>query len=148
MDDPFDLNRFVEAQASIYSDALAELRAGRKRSHWMWFIFPQMAALGKSPTAKFYGITSFAEAAAYLDHNVLGDRLGACTRATLEAKAPSLRDYLGSPDDMKFRSSMTLFSIVDPDPYSDFKRALERWCDGLLDLTTLEILAGTSGDGE
>lgn len=141
-DDPFDLNRFVEAQASIYPDALAELTAGRKRSHWMWFIFPQLAELGRSPTAKFYGIGFFAEAAAYLDHPVLGRRLRECARAAISADAVSLLAYLGSPDDMKFRSSMTLFRTVDPDRHGDFMLALERWCDGLPDRATLDLLAG------
>jgi uncharacterized protein (DUF1810 family) len=140
MDDPFDLKRFQDAQLSTYAAALAELHAGRKRSHWMWFIFPQLAALGRSPTAKFYGIRSFGEAAAYLDHPILGLRLLACTEATLTATAPDLTTYLGTPDDLKFRSSMTLFNVVDPDPRSPFRLALARWCGGQPDSATLELL--------
>jgi uncharacterized protein (DUF1810 family) len=141
MSDPFDLNRFVDAQASVYEAALDELRAGRKRTHWMWFIFPQLQDLGRSPTAKYYGIRSFGEAAAYMDHEILGPRLMTCAEAAIGAQAPSLRAYLGSPDDLKFRSSMTLFCVVAPDPNSPFKRAIDRWCDGSPDQATINLLA-------
>jgi uncharacterized protein (DUF1810 family) len=141
---PFDLDRFLDAQASAYTDALSELKAGRKRSHWMWFIFPQMAGLGHSAMARFYGIESFAEAKAYLDHEILGARLLECTQAALDANAPSLAAYLGSPDDLKFRSCMTLFCAVDPHPNSVFKWALDRWCDGQSDRATLDLLAGST----
>jgi len=142
MADPFDLNRFARAQASVYDTALAELRAGRKRSHWMWFIFPQLEALGRSATAKCYGIKSLGEAAAYLDHNVLGPRLVECTQIALAATAPSLVDYLGTPDNLKFRSSMTLFCLVDRHPDSPFRLAIEKWCTGGLYQGTIDLLNG------
>ncbi len=134
--DPHDLNRFVTAQAPAFDKALAELRAGRKQSHWMWFVFPQLKGLGVSATAQHFGIASLDEAAAYLGHPVLGPRLDLATEAVLGAPAPSLRALLGSPDDLKFRSSMTLFAQVRPQP---FTTALERWCDGA-DLRTLSLL--------
>jgi uncharacterized protein (DUF1810 family) len=143
MRDEFNLQRFVDAQASTYATALDELRAGRKRSHWMWFIFPQLRQLGRSATAQFYGIGSFAEATAYYDHALLGPRLVACTLATLSARAPSLNAYLGTPDDLKFRSSMTLFSAIAPDPQCPFMQALERWCDGKPDGATLDLLSAS-----
>ena len=108
--DPFRLARFVEAQARNFADALAELEAGAKRSHWMWYVFPQLAGLGLSPTAEFYGIGSRDEARAYLAHPLLGPRLDATTRAVLSHPGRSLQAIFGSPDDMKFRSSMTLFA--------------------------------------
>ena len=111
-DDPFDLARFLAAQETTYAAALDELRAGRKRTHWMWFVFPQMRGLGGSSTSLLYGIGSLEEARAYLRHPILGSRLAECTEAVLAADEP-LRDVFGSPDDMKFRSSMTLFSIAD-----------------------------------
>src|SRR5215472_13367761 len=109
--DPFKLERFVTAQQPVFEAVLAELRASRKRTHWMWFIFPQLAALGRSPLAKFYGIASLDEGRAYLAHPVLGPRLERCTGAVLEAEALSLHAIFGSPDDLKFRSCMTLFSF-------------------------------------
>jgi len=128
----YDLDRFVEAQSPVFDTALAELRAGRKRSHWMWFIFPQLKGLGVSATAQHYGIASLDEARAYLDHPVLGPRLVAATQAVIDAPSPSLHALFGSPDDLKFRSSMTLFAQVRPAP---FRAALERWCDGPDDKT-------------
>src|SRR3954470_11053477 len=104
--DPFDLARFVAAQAPVFDAVLAELKAGRKRSHWMWFVFPQLKGLGASTTAQFYGIGSLAEARAYLAHPVLGPRLEACTRAVLQADGSSLHAIFGSPDDLKFVSCM------------------------------------------
>lgn len=137
--DPHDLARFVEAQAGIYAEALAELSAGRKRSHWMWFVFPQVTGLGASSMSKRYAIGSEAEATAYLDHPLLGPRLLRCVEAMLAVEARSARDILGSPDDMKFRSSLTLFAAVSP-AGSVFHRALDRFFDGLPDARTLQQL--------
>jgi len=108
--DPFHLERFVAAQAPVFAAALAELRGGRKRSHWMWFVFPQLRGLGRSSMAEFYGIVSLAEARAYVAHPVLGPRLTLCAEAVLAIEGRSLREIFGSPDDVKFCSSMTLFS--------------------------------------
>ena len=138
--DRFDLERFVKAQAPVFETVLGELRAGRKRSHWMWFIFPQLRGLGHSPTAQFYGISSAEEARAYLAHGVLGSRLDQCTRIVLTSEAPSLHSLFGSPDDLKFRSCMTLFSHVADDPDNPFRQALERWCGGQPDQRTLELI--------
>src|SRR3954469_15042477 len=110
--DPFDLERFVTAQAPIFSAALDELKAGRKRSHWMWFIFPQLRGPGRSPTAEFYGLGSLDEACAYLAHPVLGPRLTLCTEARLAVQGRCLHAIFGSPDDLKFCSSMTLFALA------------------------------------
>lgn len=119
--DPHRLSRFLEAQARNFGDALGELEAGRKRSHWMWYVFPQLAGLGLSPTALFYGIGSLDEARAYLAHPVLGPRLLATTRAVLSHPGRTLAAIFGSPDDMKFRSSMTLFDIaaIHPAPHAE-----------------------------
>ncbi|WP_267423950.1 DUF1810 domain-containing protein [Methylobacterium sp. GC_Met_2] len=114
MDDPYDLGRFVAAQADVYPRALAELEAGQKRSHWMWFIFPQIAGLGSSPMAQRYAISSLDEALAYLAHPTLGARLRACTAAVNRVSGRSAHAIFGSPDDMKFRSSMTLFGDAAP----------------------------------
>ncbi|HMO29081.1 DUF1810 domain-containing protein [Enterovirga sp.] len=138
--DPFHLVRFLEAQARNYDDALAELRAGTKRSHWMWYVFPQLAGLGLSPTAQFYGIGSPGEARAYLAHPVLGPRLLACTRAVLTHRGRSLHAIFGSPDDMKFRSSMTLFSRVCDPSLPTFREALDAFCGGEPDPRTLALL--------
>ncbi len=138
MSDAFNLVRFVEAQQAVYETALRELEDGRKRTHWMWFIFPQLEPLGRSTTAKYFGIRNFAEGAAYLGHELLGPRLIACTEATIRAKAASLTAYLGSPDDLKFRSSMTLFCVIDPE--GPFKVALDRWCNGAPDPETLRLV--------
>ena len=128
MADPFNLERFVSAQAPVFDTALKELQAGRKRSHWMWFIFPQLKGLGHSATAQFYGVGSLAEAQAYLNHPLLGSRLRRCTETVLTSRAASVRELFGSPDDLKFCSSMTLFSLAADDPL--FGRALGRWCKG------------------
>ncbi|MBK5961305.1 calpastatin [Rhodoplanes elegans] len=138
-DDPYDLARFVAAQAAVFDTALAELTAGRKRSHWMWFVFPQHRGLGRSPTAQLYGIGSLAEARAYMAHPLLGPRLVAATQAVLGAAAPSLHAIFGSPDDLKFRSSMTLFERAAPDE-PVFARALARWCGGERDPLTLALI--------
>ena len=128
----YDLDRFVTAQAPVFRIAIAELRAGRKQSHWMWFIFPQLKGLGMSATAQHYGIASLDEARAYLDHTVLGPRLIEATQTVIDAPSASLHALFGSPDDLKFRSSMTLFGQVRPQP---FHTALDRWCDGPDDRT-------------
>jgi uncharacterized protein (DUF1810 family) len=141
-DDPFDLQRFVTAQAPAYEAALGELKAGRKRTHWMWFVFPQLKALGRSPTAQFYGIGSLDEAKAYLAHPVLGSRLAACARAVLDAEAPSLHAIFGSPDDLKFVSSMTLFALAEGGVGGLWRRALDRWCGGRMDARTIELVEG------
>jgi uncharacterized protein (DUF1810 family) len=114
MKDPYDLLRFVEAQAPLYEQVLAELGEGRKRSHWMWFIFPQLAGLGHSAMAQRFAIASLDEAKAYLAHPVLGARVRECARLVLAVQERSIHDIFGSPDDLKFRSSMTLFSRADP----------------------------------
>ena len=140
-EDLFDLERFVAAQAGAQDRALAELKAGRKQSHWMWFVFPQAAGLGRSPTAQRYAIASLAEARAYLGHPVLGPRLLACTAAATEAPAPSLNALFGSPDDVKFVSSMTLFAMAAKDP-APFQGALDRWNGGRGDPRTAELMGG------
>ena len=140
--DPFNLDRFVTAQAPVFTTALAELKAGRKRSHWMWFIFPQLAGLGSSPTAKFYGISGLPEAAAYLGDPLLGQRLLACTEAVLAVQDRSLHAIFGSPDDLKFRSSMTLFGEAGGASDTPFRQALERYCAGEPDPRTLALLRG------
>jgi uncharacterized protein (DUF1810 family) len=137
--DPLNLERFVTAQAPVFETVLAELRAGRKRSHWMWFIFPQLAGLGRSSTARFYGISSIDEARAYLAHPVLGPRLELCTRTVIASESPSLHAIFGTPDDLKFRSCMTLFSLSPDDPDNPFSQALDRWC-GQPDEQTLALL--------
>jgi uncharacterized protein (DUF1810 family) len=140
VNDPFDLERFVTAQASIFETALGELKAGRKRSHWMWFVFPQLRGLGGSSNATFYGIGSLAEAEAYLAHQVLGPRLVLCTRTVLAAGERSLHAIFGSPDDIKFCSSMTLFGLASGPGESAFRQALDRYCDGRMDERTLALL--------
>ncbi|WP_237057457.1 DUF1810 domain-containing protein [Microbulbifer sediminum] len=139
MGDPFDLERFVGAQASCYQEALAELQQGRKRSHWMWFIFPQLAGLGRSPMAQRYAIGSLAEAGAYLQHPLLGPRLRECCEQLLQVQGRSAHDILGSPDDMKLRSSMTLFAQVAGEN-SVFGKVLARYYDGEQDPRTLQLL--------
>ena len=136
--DPHDLQRFVSAQAGVFEAALSELRAGRKRSHWMWFVFPQLRGLGRSPTAQHYALASLDEARAYLAHPLLGPRLLEATGAVQASGAPSLQALFGSPDDLKFRSCMTLFAVADP--RGPFSAALERWCEGGMDRLTLERL--------
>ena len=135
--DSFDLQRFVSAEQPVYATALAELKAGAKRTHWMWFNFPQVAGLGHSTTAHRFAIRSMDEAVAYLAHPLLGTRLAECTRAMLSA-AGSARAILGSPDDMKLRSSMTLFDLANAGPL--YREALERFFDGEVDSATLDIV--------
>jgi uncharacterized protein (DUF1810 family) len=138
--DPFELERFVTAQASIFETALGELKAGRKRTHWMWFVFPQLRGLGGSSNATFYGIGSLAEAQAYLVHPVLGPRLVLCTQTVLAAEERSLHGIFGSPDDIKFCSSMTLFALASGQAESTFAQALDRYCGGRMDERTLTLL--------
>jgi len=138
--DPFDLERFVTAQAPVFPAVLAELKAGRKRTHWMWFVFPQLRRLGHSSMATFYGVASLHEARAYLGHPVLGPRLELCARTVFEVPTGSLHQVFGSPDDMKFQSSMTLFALAAADPAGVFYKALDRWCGGTLDPQTLKLL--------
>jgi len=134
----YDLERFVVAQDPIFATVLAELSAGQKQTHWMWFVFPQLRGLGRSATANLYGLQSREEARAYLDHPTLGPRLEAAVGALGSSTGESLRAVFGSPDDLKFRSSMTLFAQVAPQgPYG---AALERWCDGQPDQPTLTLL--------
>lgn len=140
--DPHGLARFVSAQASAYETALRELRSGTKRSHWMWFIFPQMEGLGSSSTARFYAIRGLDEARAYLEHPVLGPRLVDCTQVVLAHAGRPLADIFGYPDDLKFASSMTLFERV-AGPGSVFAQALDRMCGGERDARTLQRLGGT-----
>ncbi|PWC90897.1 calpastatin [Azospirillum sp. TSH100] len=138
--DPFDLQRFVTAQNPVFATVLEELRAGRKCSHWMWFIFPQLRALGRSPTAQFYGITSLDEARAYLAHPILAPRLVQATEALLTVQGRTLHEILGSPDDLKFRSSMTLFAETAGEAGDLYRKALDRYCDGRPDEATLRLL--------
>lgn len=144
-EDPHDLDRFVQAQAGVYDQALAKVRAGRKRSHWMWFVFPQIDGLGSSSTAKRYAIKTRAEAEAYLVHPVLGPRLAACAEAAagVQGEASAL-DVFGSPDDVKLRSSATLFACLSP-AGSVFDRVLGRYFGGERDPTTLRLLDDASG---
>jgi len=144
MDDPFDLQRFVDAQEPVFATVLEELQDGRKRSHWMWFIFPQLRGLGRSPTAGFYGIASLAEARAYLAHPTLGPRLEKATSAVLAIQGRTLHAIFGSPDDMKFHSSMTLFASAAGEAVPLYREALARCCDGRMDEATLALL-GRSG---
>ena len=138
--DHSDLNRFLAAQEGIYGEALAEIRAGRKRSHWMWFIFPQFKGLGFSATTQHFAIRSAAEARAYLAHPVLGPRVIECAEAALAIEGRTAREIFGSPDDLKLRSSATLFASVSPDG-SVFHRLLDKYFDGQPDRRTLELLA-------
>jgi len=137
----FDLDRFVAAQADIFDRALAELKAGRKQSHWMWFVFPQIAGLGRSPTARFYAIASAAEARAYLAHPLLGSRLGQCIRAVLAHRGKTAEAMFGGIDAMKLRSSMTLFEAVADDP-APFAAVLDAFFDAERDPATLSLLDG------
>jgi uncharacterized protein (DUF1810 family) len=139
MDTDFDLERFVTAQQGVYDTALAELQAGRKRSHWMWFIFPQIAGLGRSEMAQRYAIRSGDEAAAYLAHPVLGPRLRTCAQAVARHGDLDIEDIFAAPDDLKFHSSMTLFADIAPDE-AVFQACLDRFFDGEADPATLARL--------
>ena len=140
----FDLDRFVKAQDPVIATVLQELRAGRKQTHWMWFVFPQLRGLGRSPIAQHYGIDSLAEARAYLGHAILRPRLEEGVVAVLGVSARTLYEIFGSPDDMKFRSSMTLFALANGDG-SLFKTALEQYCSGEMDAATLDLLRSPPG---
>jgi uncharacterized protein (DUF1810 family) len=139
MNDPYDLSRFVQAQAGDYERAIAEVKSGRKRSHWMWYVFPQLDGLGFSSTARRYAIKSLAEAKAYLNHPVVGPRLRECVEAALGVEGRSAHDIFGSPDDMKLRSCATLFARVSP-PGSVFERLLDKYFKGKQDDKTLQLL--------
>jgi len=137
--DPYDLQRFVKAQDPVYDEVLTELRNGLKESHWMWFIFPQIRGLGHSQMAVKFGIASREEAEAYLKHPILGPRLRECSRLVTQVDGRSIHEILGSPDDMKFKSSMTLFATVAPEEHV-FQEALQKYFGGELDRLTLERL--------
>ncbi|BBZ39661.1 DUF1810 domain-containing protein [Mycobacterium conspicuum] len=137
--DPYELQRFVDAQAPVYRGVVEELRAGRKRSHWMWFVFPQLLGLGGSPMAVRYGISSLEEARAYLGHELLGPRLRECTRLVNQVQGRSVQEIFGSPDDLKLCSSMTLFARATDDN-QDFLALLDKYYDGNQDQLTLARL--------
>lgn len=137
--DPHDLNRFLEAQEGCYAEALAELKNGRKRSHWMWYIFPQFTGLGMSPTSQRYAIKSIEEAKEYLSHPVLGPRLQECAEAVLRTEGRTAHEIFGSPDDLKLKSCTTLFASVSP-PDSVFAQLLDKYFEGERDQKTLRLL--------
>ncbi len=136
--DPFDLNRFISAQKEVYHRALAELKNGNKKSHWMWYIFPQFAGLGQSQTTKYYAIKSREEALAYINHPVLGSRLRECTEAVIAVEGRAVSEIFGYPDNLKLKSSMTLFSSVASDLV--FDRVLDKYFQGDRDDRTLQLL--------
>jgi uncharacterized protein (DUF1810 family) len=143
MADPFNLERFVSAQAAVFPQVVEELHAGEKRSHWIWFIFPQMKGLGHSSQSEYYGIGSLQEAAAYLRHPVLGQRLRQCTRLVTQVEGRAISRILGSPDDLKFRSSMTLFARAAEEAALDgteFNNALKKYFGGEGDPLTAAML--------
>lgn len=137
--DPFDLDRFVRAQEGVYDRALEEVRRGRKTSHWMWFIFPQLAGLGSSATARRYAVSGLAEALAYLAHPLLGPRLRLCAGAAAALTGRTATQVFGAPDDMKLRSSLTLFEAADSTEPA-FAAALDALCGGRRDAVTLRLL--------
>ncbi|MHC8305066.1 DUF1810 domain-containing protein [Pseudomonas sp. PB3P13] len=137
--DSFNLQRFIHAQDPVFAKVKEELTAGEKRRHWMWFIFPQLAGLGGSEMSRYFAIQSADEAVAYLQHPLLGARLRDCTQLVLNVKQRCAADIFGHPDDLKFRSSMTLFAQVAPDP-TLFKQALEQYFHGIPDDWTLSLL--------
>jgi len=136
--DRFDLERFVEAQQGIYARVCAELREGCKRSHWMWFIFPQMRGLGSSPTAQRFGISCADEARSYLRHLILGARLRECTQYLMQIEGRTATEIFGHPDELKFRSCMTLFARTTEEPL--FQSALQKYFAGESDALTLDLL--------
>jgi uncharacterized protein (DUF1810 family) len=139
--DPFDLQRFVDSQMPVYDEVRRELTVGRKRSHWMWFIFPQLSGLGHSAMAQRFAVASAEEAKAYLAHPTLGPRLRQCTALVNAIEGRTIGEILGSPDDLKFCSSMTLFGAVSRDP--DFLQAIAKYYDGLQDQRTLDLLTSS-----
>ena len=142
MPDPYDLQRFVDAQAPIIDQAVAELEAGRKRSHWMWFVFPQIAGLGRSVMAQRYALGSLEEARAYLAHPVLGARLVRCVGVVNGLGGRTVREIFGSPDDLKFHSCVTLFALAEPEE-TLFRKALDRYFGGQLDAATVREIMDT-----
>ena len=143
MADSFSLGRFKKAQERDYATALSELRSGRKRSHWIWYVFPQLADLGQSPTAKFYGISGMDEARAYLADALLGSRLLECAQALLALESHDPTAVLGYPDDLKVRSSMTLFEVAGEGDvrWEPFSQVIDAFYDGRRDQLTLELLS-------
>jgi uncharacterized protein (DUF1810 family) len=140
MPDPFNLERFITAQGTVYPQVVAELSAGCKRTHWIWFIFPQIKGLGRSSQSEYYGIGSLEEAAAYARHPLLGVRLVECTRLVNQVEGRSIREILGSPDDLKFCSSMTLFArAAGENPV--FRAAMQKYFNGQPDPLTLALLS-------
>ena len=139
MADLFDLERFVTAQDPLIQNVRRELSAGQKLTHWMWFVFPQLRALARSPTAQRYGISSLAEAQAYLAHSVLRERLLECTELVMAIQEKSVHAIFGSPDDLKFRSSMTLFMVAEPQSQIYFY-AVKKYFEGIADPRTIEFL--------
>jgi uncharacterized protein (DUF1810 family) len=137
MNDRYELKRFVEAQDGVYEQACAELRAGRKRTHWMWFVFPQIRGLGSSPTAVRFAISGMEEARAYLEHPMLGSRLRECTGIVVDVEGRSVEQIFGYPDDLKFHSSITLFAKAAAEA-GVFGEALEKYFGGEMDRGTLE----------
>lgn len=137
--DQYDLQRFIDAQEGVIDSVLSELKAGRKRTHWMWFVFPQVAGLGRSEMAKRYSISSGEEARAFLRHPVLGIRLMQCTEALLAIDRRSAFEIFGTPDDLKLKSSMTLFESIT-EPGSAFAKVLDKYFSGARDGRTLELL--------
>lgn len=135
----FDLDRFVRAQELVFDRAVGELRSGQKQSHWMWFVFPQLRGIGSSAMSEQYGIASLAEARAYLEHPVLGHRLRQCVETVLALSGRTLNQIFDTPDDIKFRSSMTLFALATED--NDlFEKALDQYCSSAKDPVTLDLL--------
>ena len=140
VNDPFNLQRFVDAQSAVMDDVRSELSQGRKRTHWMWFVFPQLAALGRSATARHYGISSLPEARGYLNHPVLGERLRTCCRLLLQLEGRSAHEVFGSPDDLKLRSCLTLFKLAEPgEPL--FSECLDKYYGGQDDPLTVRLCA-------
>lgn len=137
--DPFNLQRFLDAQDRVYDHVLSELRRGEKTSHWMWFVFPQLRGLGLSPTAVTYSISSREEAIAYLQHPILGPRLKDCTAIVNGLEGLSLGQIFGYPDDLKFKSCMTLFATIAPEEQV-FQDALKKYCGGKMDQRTIALL--------
>jgi uncharacterized protein (DUF1810 family) len=138
MQDSYNLQRFLDAQEPVYEQVLSELRAGRKRTHWMWFIFPQVRGLGQSPMAQHFAISSLDEAKAYFAHPILGARLIECTKLVNEIEAGSVSAIFGYPDDLKFHSSMTLFTRAGVGQQKEFSEALRKYFGGREDQATLE----------
>lgn len=144
MEDKYKLSRFLDAQNQIYLTALNEVKSGRKASHWMWFVFPQITGLGQSSTAKFYGIANLEEAERYLAHPVLGRHLIEISEALLQVENKTATEILGTPDDMKLRSSMTLFAVTG-NTHPVFKQVLDKYFSGSPDELTLKLLKQTTG---